>query len=438
MQQVEDLEEITQHFEFFSHAIADILGTDVTSFEWMKIFQDNAGKGLYALFVDHEEWELVWWSIKTLNQHVTNKFLKLPIDLELIESDAPDGQLNGNTNTKELELWMRDPVTCIQELIGNPTFNKTMVYAPEKEHLSTGATIAPVIIASDKTHLSCLKGNKTTWPVYLSIGNLFKQVRCESSQHGMVLLGYLPALKLASFEDNSICLVACCIENHCPKCLVPANQQGTNKEFTLCNQTQTKQTLHVQATGQYPPSFIADGLQPIFLPFWADLPHTDIFIYISSDILHQLHQGIFKDHLKKWCAAIAGSVYFNACICLQHFNDDISKIRQWTGAKHKQLQWVFISSLIGITTESHIHLAACSLIDFIYLLGLYEHFNILKVHSLLHYIDMIKNLGSLDGVNTENSEYLHIDHAKKAYTASSQKDYTIQITKWLQHQEVPM
>ncbi|KAI9569608.1 hypothetical protein HD554DRAFT_2204375 [Boletus coccyginus] len=93
------------------------------------------------------------------------------------------------------------------------------------------------------------------------------------------------------------------IGDHPEQCLI---------EFTLYNQTQTKQTLHVQATGQYPPSFITEGLQPVFSPFWTDLPYTDIFICISSDILHQLHQGLFKDYLKKWCITIASSDDFDA------------------------------------------------------------------------------------------------------------------------------
>ena len=73
-----------------------------------------------------------------------------------------------------------------------------------KECLPSGATIALVIIASDKIQLSRFKGDKTAWPVYLSIGNLSKQVHCEPSRHGAVLLGYLPVSKFASFEDNSI------------------------------------------------------------------------------------------------------------------------------------------------------------------------------------------------------------------------------------------
>ena len=135
---------------------------------------------------------------------------------------------------KELELWMHDPVACIQELMGNPAFDRSMAYAPEKVYTNTerqthrynkmwtadwwwdmqvsrltlfdidthlkiaqtwlpaGETISPVILASDKTELLQFKGDKTAWPVYLTIGNISKDVCHEPSCHASVLLGYLP------------------------------------------------------------------------------------------------------------------------------------------------------------------------------------------------------------------------------------------------------
>ena len=33
---------------------------------------------------------------------------------------------------EELELWFRDPVECVRELLGNPLFRDQMVYAPER------------------------------------------------------------------------------------------------------------------------------------------------------------------------------------------------------------------------------------------------------------------------------------------------------------------
>lgn len=48
-------------------------------------------------------------------------------------------------------------------------------------------------------------------------------------------------------------------------------------------------------------------------------------------------------------------------------------------------------------------------------LGMREHFNIPKIHSMLHYVEAIHQCGSANGFNTELPERLHIDFAKRAY-----------------------
>ena len=67
--------------------------------------------------------------------------------------------------------------------------------------------------------------------------------------------------------------------------------------------------------------------------------------------------------------------------------------------------------------------------------GVHEHFNIPKIHQMLHYIEAICSHGSADGYNTEASERLHIDYAKEGYRASNKKDYIKQMTVWLGRQE---
>ncbi|KAF8547285.1 hypothetical protein OG21DRAFT_1479515 [Imleria badia] len=250
---------------------------------------------------------------------------------------------------------------------------------------------------------------------------------------------------LAAFvgDHPEQCLVACCAENWYPKCHMPANQCGATVEFPSCNQVQTAH-------------FIAKGLCPVFLPFWANLLHCDIFTSITSDILHQLHQGIIKDHLKKWCMAIVGKKAFDSRFRATPFHP---------GLDHKQLEQVFVTTLVGTTPNHEVVWASCALIDFVYLaqyhshsddtlhalqdalnefhafkdvfidLGCHEHFNIPKLHSLVHYVESIHQFGSLDGFNTENSERLHIDYTKKAYAATNRRNYTMQMTKWLNRQE---
>jgi Plavaka transposase len=38
----------------------------------------------------------------------------------------------GKLMHEDLELWMRDPVECVKDLIQNPMFRKNMAYAPER------------------------------------------------------------------------------------------------------------------------------------------------------------------------------------------------------------------------------------------------------------------------------------------------------------------
>ncbi|KIM62574.1 hypothetical protein SCLCIDRAFT_24878 [Scleroderma citrinum Foug A] len=42
--------------------------------------------------------------------------------------------------------------------------------------LAEGAVVAPVILLSDKTLLSVFRRDKKAWPVYLTIGNISKDV----------------------------------------------------------------------------------------------------------------------------------------------------------------------------------------------------------------------------------------------------------------------
>ncbi len=68
--------------------------------------------------------------------------------------------------------------------------------------LPAGATVAPIVLASDKMTLSHMSGDKSVWPMYLTIGNIEKNIHCKPSMHTTVLLGYLPVTKLKCFLEK--------------------------------------------------------------------------------------------------------------------------------------------------------------------------------------------------------------------------------------------
>ena len=386
-------------------------------------------------------------------------------------------------------------------------------------------TISPIILVLDKTNLSQFGGDKQAWPIYLTIGNISKDVHRQPSSHGTVLIGYLPVAKLLNFPESTRssaqywlyhqsmhtllkplvkagtdgivmtcadgfirrifpilaafvadhpeqCLIACCKENHCPRCTVMPNDRGECRDSPLRTAPSVRFTLHQKQNGEDPLEFEDEGLREVYSPFWADLPHCDIFSCISPDILHQLHKGVFKDHFVKWCSAIVGETAmddrFRAMSThpeLRHFKKGISSVSQWTGKEHKEMQKVYLGVLAG-AAPAKVLAAARGLLEFIYYaqyqshttetlrrmqesldlfhtnkdvfveFNIREHFNIPKLHSMCHYVTSIQNLGSVDGLNSEGPERLHIDYAKKGYRASNKNDYIPQMAKWLQCQKV--
>ncbi|KAF8160595.1 hypothetical protein BJ912DRAFT_915513 [Pholiota molesta] len=537
-------------------------------------------------FRDEEEWELAKWLIKNVGHTQADALLKLPIiankakpsfqnkkqlldaidglptgvpwkchDIE-VTGDQPDFDRDpsGQTCRKEhLELWYRDPVECVAELIGNPAFAKDMKFAPERFYedregrnqilnemstgswwwdlqqlLPEGATISPVILSSDKTLLSNFRGDNSAWPLYLTIGNIPKETRRQVSAHATILLGYLPIPKFDCFSDKTRslakyrlfhyclekilmslreaglygkdmmcadgwirkiwpilavyvadypeqCLIACCMENRCPICLVEPNSRGNHTPAFLRSVRETLFFLKRKQQGEKDTAFKAWGLRDVPAPFWRNLPFCNIFTAFTPDLLHQVHKGVFKDHLVKWCTEILTDEIVDQLFrsapsyhSLRHFKNGISNVSQWTGTEHKEMERIFLGLMASHRgTDTRVLQAVRAMTDFIHyaslethttqsLLALRQsldnfhrvkevflelggrqggHFNIPKLHSLEHYDPLIQLFGSADGYNTESPERLHIDYAKNAFRASNRKDYISQMTRWLERQE---
>src|ERR1700677_1189623 len=69
-----------------------------------------------------------------------------------------------------------------------------------QKRLPDGATLAPVIVATDKTQLTQFTGGKSAYPIYLTLGNLPKAICRKPSHHACVLIGYLSVDKIQRYK----------------------------------------------------------------------------------------------------------------------------------------------------------------------------------------------------------------------------------------------
>lgn len=377
------------------------------------------------------------------------------------------------------------------------------------------------------------------YPVYLTIGNIRKDIRRKPSRRAQMLVAYIPVTKFAGIPNKAgrrralanlfhACmrhllapisavgetgiemksgdgiwrrchpifaafagdypeqaLVSCTYYGYCPKCTIPHDRLGEYETFPLRNIGEAHEVYQLaddvdtrvfhaacrQASAQ-------TGLKPVYHPFWESLPLSDIYISITPDVLHQMLQGIMK-HLISWLTHpnIFGAAAINArCQSLPpnhhitQFPRGITTLSRVSGQEHKNICRILIGLVINLPlpggqVPSHVIRAVRALLDFLYIaqlpshttdtlrslddalamfhenksvfadLGVRNHFNIPKLHSLIHYQSSIALFGTIDNYNTEQSERLHIDFAKDAYRATNRKDEYPQMTLWLERRE---
>ncbi|KAG9119868.1 hypothetical protein FRC07_004892, partial [Ceratobasidium sp. 392] len=330
-------------------------------------------------------------------------------------------------------VYFRRIIDVIRELIGNPAFKHMMRYAPERHWTSRWqhsrvygemwtanwwwlrqlllpdrhGTIAPLIIASDKTSMTKLSGNQSAYPVYLTIGNISKEYRRQASKHATVIIGYLPVddfrdvsgkisrarLKgeLVHYAMNSVmegleeagregvemwcadgwlrrvypllaafvgdwpeqCDMACVVRSGCPICLKRKKGRGNERRAAPRTRLSTLIAVDNYVETRRKATLNQLGLKP-WWPWWADLPGTEFARCIAPDLLHQVHKGLFKGHAMRWAQRKVGKRKMDGRYAsmpratgLRHFKRGISVVQQWTGRKAKEMMKTFVPMLAG-------------------------------------------------------------------------------------------
>ena len=277
----------------------------------------------------------------------------------------------------------------------------------EKDH--PGGTIVPLIISTDKTQLTLFR-NKSAYPVYLTIGNIPKEIRRKPSFHAQTLLGYLPATRLENIQNQSSrrralanlfhacmgkilqplesagitgvelatgggvvhrchpllaafvgdfpeqCLVSC--SKHCPRCPVAKDELGKDYCLPARDVSPILEALHSLHDGPavYAKACEAAGIKPVVNPFWANLPYANIFQSITPDILHQLYQGVIK-HIVSWVCDTFGSAEIDArCRRLppnhniRIFAKGITSLSRVSGKEHADMCRILLGLIVNMQT----------------------------------------------------------------------------------------
>ncbi|KAG2361073.1 hypothetical protein BDR07DRAFT_1451775 [Suillus spraguei] len=460
---------------------------------------DSSTDNIYAPFASKLDWDMAHWaklrgsSSTAFSELVSIEGLSEKLGLSFKNTrelnKIIDNELPGHPKFKRkqivvaneaFDVYFCDIIECIKALFSDPNFADFLVFAPERhyankdktirlyhemhtrkwwwnsqKHLDRecpGTTIIPVIISSDKTQVTMFR-NKSAYPVYMTIGNIPKDIRRKPSCHAHVLLAYLPTTRLDHVTNKAAHRrMLANLYHACVGCvLAPLAAAGINginmrrgdgtvhrghplfacfagdyPEQVLATGIKTTQCLKCDispdeldlATGiaNWQPrdlgavldalcaldegglAFVRAcanaGIKPIVHPFWEGLPFVNIF------------ESVTPDHLLAWLSDACGK-HNQICRFLLGIIIDTSLPHNMSSARLLRAYPSHTSKTLDIFID----------------LGIRNSFNLPKLHFTAHYGHMIRMFSTTD------------KYTEHAYRSTNHKNEFTQMTTWLEWRE---
>lgn len=177
-------------------------------------------------------------------------------------------------------------------------------------------------------------------------------------------------------------LVACLAQNQCVVCLANTTHFGlphacpprTGASILIKIQQVSEEVGRGASAWKFAQAAKAYGLNGVDHPWWTLFPDLDICKVIPPDPLHGLHKA-FKDHLVTWNINLIGQLELDSRYKrlpkfpgFRHFTNGLSKISQWSGKEHRELQRTFLATIAGASQLPRDALVVTRAeLDFIYL-----------------------------------------------------------------------
>ncbi|KAK0438899.1 hypothetical protein EV421DRAFT_1968969 [Armillaria borealis] len=321
-----------------------------------------------------------------------------------------------------------------------------------------GAMYVAIILGSDKTTVSVATGNVEYHPLYISIGDrkydddpvfhLFKKQLYHSS-----IAAILDSLKPAMTQPVVIYDLGAFIADYPEQVLLSGIVSGWCAKCTALSTDLDGPEEYGGGDGHV--LWHNYGIDENILPFTFAFPRADIYKILTSDLLHQVIKGTFKDHLVEWVSEYL--VISEGKERAKEIMDDIDRriaatpafpghrFKQWTGDDSKVLMKVYLPAIAEYLPEEMMQCLALFM-DFCYLVrrtdfdeetlnqlettiaqfhahrqvfittGVHDSISLPRQHSLVHYCLHIINFGAPNGLCSSIMESRHI----MAYNALSQ------------------
>lgn len=263
------------------------------------------------------------------------------------------------------------------------------------------------MLSSDKTSLSKHYGDKQAHCVYLSCGNIDKDVRSKATARCWIKVAEIPVVKfeetdlqgvlsqrlyhqcmdiitktlkqcshspvwmtdargdvrlvrtillahLADYPEQQ--MIACCYGGGSPLSLARTKHFGLSESQPIRNGKGTLRAIRALKNKSNPRTIRhylrfakASGLSGVDKPFWRDWKFADPSQFLVPDALHQWHK-FFWDHIMSWARSLMGNKEVDRRYkCLQkhiqhrHFTNGFTSFSQHTMREFRELQSSFVA-----------------------------------------------------------------------------------------------